>query len=250
MNDFNLYNGVTIEVEGTNKKFHSYRDWGLYIANNNPIGEPKQYTKFIEIPARNGKIDLSEALSGRPVFTSRSIKIYLAGFRDTTTWESVMSSFRNSIMGRVCRIIFDTDPGYFWKGRVGITDFKPIKDFGKFLIDIPEADPYKYSVASSSEPWLWDPFNFETDIIIYTGAIDVDGTHTETILAGFMPTSPQFMVSNIVGGDFTVEYHGRTYLLMQGSQTLPSIIVGGDSDEDLIFTGKATVQIIYRNGSL
>lgn len=250
MNNFNLYNGVTIEVEDTNKTFHSFRDWGLFVANNNPIGEPKQYTNYIEVPARNGLIDLSEALSGRPVFTSREIKIYLAGFRDTTTWESVMSAFRNNVMGRVCKIIFDTDPGYYWRGRIGITDFKPVKEWGKFLLEIPEAEPYKYSVTSSSEPWLWDPFNFETDMIIYTGAFDVDGTHTENIPAGHMPTSPQFMISNMVGSTFTVENRGRTYNLIQGSQILPSIIVGGDSDEELTFTGKARVQIVYRNGSL
>ena len=250
MNDFDIKNGITITVEENNKTYHSYSDWHLYVANNDCIGEPKQYTNYIEVPGRDGKIDLSEALSDKPMFTSREIKIYLAGFRDTTNWESVISSFRNHIMGRVCRIVFDTDPQYYWRGRVGIIDFKPVKEFGKFLLEMPDADPYKYNITSSAEPWLWDPFNFETDMIIYTPSQQITGSGTIDIPAGQMLTCPTFIVADIQSAKFEMMYHGRLYELTQGSNTFPSIMVGGDTAEQFDFTGTAKVQVFYKGGSL
>lgn len=250
MSNVNLFNGVKFTVEGTANEYHSYDDWGLYVTNTDCIGEPKQYTNYIEIPGRNGKIDLSEAISGRQIYTSREIKINLAGTRYRINWDGVISSFRNHINGKVCRIQFDNDPGYFWRGRVCIKDFTSCLDLGKFVVDIPEADPYKYDVNSSAEPWLWDPFNFETGVITQTGSEVITGSGSVTINHGHMLTCPQIVVSDLLSATFTVTYDGTTYPLAVGTNVIPSILVGGENDVTLAFTGSATVQVVYRGGSL
>lgn len=249
MSNVNIFNSVTFIVEDTNESFHTYDDWELYVINTDCIGEPKQYTKYIEIPGRNGLLDLSEAISGRQIYTSRELKIALGGVRYKTSWDSVISTFRNHINGKMCRIIFDNDQAYYWRGRVEIKDFRSALNYGTFTINIPNADPYKYSVQSSGEPWLWDPFNFETGIITHTGAITVDGTETLVIPHGYMLTSPDFVVSNKVG-TLTVTFKGVIYELSSGSNKIPSILIGGDSDATLIFNGKARIEVIYRSGSL
>lgn len=249
MSDVNRFNGITIKVESTNETYHSYDDWGLYVSNTDCIGEPIQYTNYVEVPGRTGKIDLSEALAGRPVFISRDIKISLAGSRYRTNWDSVISGFRNRIMGRVCQITFDNDPLYYWRGRVDVINFSSVMNLGKFDIHLPEAEPYKYSTSSSAEPWLWDPFNFETDMITYLPSQQITGSGTITIPAGHMLTCPQFVVADIVGS-ISVEFNSVTYSLSQGTNVIPSIMVGGDDDVDLDFTGTAKVQVVYRSGSL
>ena len=249
MNKLN-HNAVTIIVEGTDRQYHTFEDWGLYVQNTDCIGEPRQYTRYIEIPGRNGMLDLSETIAGRQVYTSREIKISLAGIRKRKDWDSVISEFRNKINGRVCRFIFDNDPGYFWKGRPVIRDFSSVLNLGTFEVDIPEADPYKYSVLTSVEPWLWDPFNFETDMITYIGAITVSGSASITIPHGHMPACPEFVVSDKTSGTFKVTYDGTDYDLTTGTNKIPSIYVGGDEDVELTFTGTAKVEIVYRSGSL
>lgn len=249
MSRVDLFNSATITVEGTNNSYNTFDDWGLYITNTDCIKEPKQYTRYIEIPGRNGLLDLSEVISGRQIYTSREIKINLSGPRDKTTWSAAMSIARNDINGKVCRVTFDDDIGYYWRGRVVIKDFSSVLDLGKLTISIPNADPYKYSIQSSGEPWLWDPFNFQTGIITYVGAITVSGTASLTIPHGHMPTTPEFVVSNKVG-TLTVAVGSNSYTLNSGSNKIPSIIVGGDSDVELDFTGDARVEVIYRSGSL
>lgn len=244
-----FFNGITITVESSREAFHTLNDWGLYVVNTDYIKEPVQYTKYIEIPGRNGLLDVSEAVAGRQIYTNRMLNIELSGIREKKNWDSVVSAFRNKINGKVCRLTFDNDKEYYWHGRITIKNFLSELSVGKFTLEV-NADPYKYAQTSSSEPWLWDPFNFETGMIIYIGEIVVDGSETITIPKGNMPTCPEFVVSNKISTDFTVTHNGETHNLKNGSNKIPSIFVGGDTDEDIEFTGSATVEVVYRSGSL
>ena len=241
--------GVSIYVEDTGKTYHTLNDWGLALGNTNYIGEPQMETTYIKVPGRNGLIDASEAVSGRRVFTKRPLAFELGGKREARSWDAAISIARNRIHGRVCRLTVDNDPGYFWRGRVYIENFDRFRELGTFTLSIPNADPYKYSTASSAEPWLWDPFNFETGVITYIGAITVSGSETVTIPSGHMATTPEFVVSDKTSQNFTVECDGITYGLTTGTNKIPSIIVGED-EKELTFTGDAKVQIVYRSGSL
>ena len=249
MSNVNLFNGCKFTVESNNEEFHTYDDWNLYIVNTDCIGNPEQYTNYVEVPGRNGRLDMSEVLTGRPVYLGRKLKIELASARPKTMWDATVSYFRNHINGRVCRITFDNDMSYFWRGRVHIDDFSSAMALGKFTVNV-DAEPYKYSIHQSTDPWLWNPFNFETDIITYQGAWTIVGSKTVTIPKGNMPTSPTFVVSNLTGDSIAMAVGGKTYTLGVGSNKFPSVLVNGDSDVELAFTGTATVQIVYRNGGL
>lgn len=245
-----LTNGLSIYVEDTQKTFHTIDDWDFALSNNNYIGDPQMETSYIQVPGREGLIDASEAISGRRIFTKRPLAFNLGGMRERRSWDGIISRLRNDIDGHVCRITLDNDRGYYWHGRVYITDFDRFRGLGSFTLSMPVADPYKISVQSSAEPWLWDPFNFETGVIIQTGAEVISGSGSITIDHGYMLTCPQIVVSDMISSTFKVTYDGTEYALTSGSNTIPAIMVGGDDDVTLTFSGSATVQIVYRSGSL
>ena len=245
-----LTNGISIYVIDTDKTYHTLNDWGFALSNNNYIGDPEMETTYISIPGRDNLLDASESLTGRRVYKKRALAFNLGGVRERLAWDSFISMLRNEIQGRVCHLTIDNDPSYFWKGRVYIEGFDRFQKLGAFTLAVPTADPYKYGVLSSSDPWLWDPFNFETDMITYIGAITVNGTATVTIPHGYMPTCPEFVVSEKTSGTFTVTYDGDVYDISQAVNRIPSIVVGGDQDVTLTFTGTAKVEIVYRSGSL
>ena len=242
--------GISIYVEDTGKTYHTLDEWEMALGNNNYIGDPEMETTYIKVPGRNGLIDATEAISGRRIYKKRQLEFELGGVRDRLNWDSIISGFRNNIDGRICRLTLDNDKSHYWRGRVYIKGFDRFRELGTFTLAVPTADPYKYSVTSSAEPWLWDPFNFETDYITYIGAITVNGTEAVTIPAGHMATSPDLVVSDKTSSSFTVEADSVTYTLAAGSNKIPAIIVGGDSDVELTFSGNAKVQIVYRSGSL
>lgn len=247
MNELSI--GISIHVEDTGKTFHTLDDWGLALGNNNYIGDPEMETTYIQIPGRDGLLDASEALTGRRVYTKRSLAFSLGGVRERLNWDLVISSWRNNINGRICKITLDNDTEYFWRGRTYIQEFDRFQGLGTFTLTVPQAEPYKYTWLTSTEPWLWDPFNFLTGVITYVGAVIVNGTKTVTVPRGHMPTSPIFIVSNKVG-TLTLICGGDTYEMDSASNKYPSIFVGGDTDTEMTFTGNATIEIFYRGGSL
>ena len=245
-----MTNGITIYVEDTNRTFHTITDWNLGLSNNNYIGDPEMETTYISVPGRDGLIDVSEVVSGRRVYKYRALAFELGGLHPTSNWDATISSMRNNIEGRVCRLTLDNDSEYYWRGRVFIQDFDRFRRLGTFTLAVPKADPYKYDVLSSADPWLWDPFNFETGEITQDEAHVITESGSVTIPHGHMPTCPELVVSDRISGTFTVTYDGTTYALENGSNKIPAIMVGGDENVTLAFTGSATVQIVYRGGSL
>lgn len=244
-------NGATITVASTNVTYHTFDDWGLILTNNNYIGDPEQNLDFISVKGRNGLLDISEALTGRPTYKSREIKLELGAFKDRNNWDSIISDLRNKIEGKQIKLTFDNDLAYYWIGRCHIEGFDRMREMGTFTITIPNADPYKYNVVAFNEDWLWDPFNFETGYVTEATEHTIT-SHTEiSIPAGLMPVSPTIIVTNIV--DYlTVQKYGdaRVINLTLGENKVYAITVNDTDESILMFEGNGTFSINYRGGSL
>ena len=245
-----LSNGISIYVEDTNKTYHTLDDWNFALGNNNYISEPEMETNYINVPYRDGLIDASTAITGRPVYKKRQLSFALGGQESPMGWDSLISNIRNAIHGRICRLTLDNDPNYFWRGRVFVEDFDRFRGLGTFKLNVPIAEPYKQSINTSAEPWLWNPFNFLTDMVTYQGAWTISGSKSVTIPAGHMLTVPTFVVSDLVGDSLSMTYDSVAYTLVTGSNKFAEVMVGGDDAVTLAFTGTAKVQIVYRSGSL
>lgn len=240
--------GVTIKLENSSKSYHTYRNWDLVVTNSTPVGAPEQQTNFIEVIGRNSLIDVSDALIGRPSYKSRKITIKLAGIKQRKSWDNVISDFRNKIDGRIIQVIFDNDKQYYYRGRCHVEGFERIYDKGEFTLSIPMADPYKYEVSSVTEPWLWNPFSFVDGVVRNFGEIVVNGTATMMIPKGHMYVVPEFQVSSTT--EIIMSNGVREYKLTAGKNRFPSLLVNGDEEVNLTFTGQGTVTIDYRGGSL
>lgn len=242
--------GATIIIEATGTEFHTVRDWGLTITNSVSISEPEQETKYINVPGANSMLDVSEALTGRPVFKKRKIAIDLAGIDlNEFAWDATISGLRNSVEGRIVHIIFDNDETFYWKGRAHITGYDRAKTCGMLTLELPDADPYKYNINSNVDPWLWDPFDFENDIVPAEPIIDVNGTESVTIPAGYMPTCPRFTVTNMTT-PIVLTANGRKYTMKDGDNYFPALMINGDSAVVMTYTGVGKVLMEYRGGSL
>ena len=67
-----IFLGATINDE------HTLRDWKAAITNADVISVPEANTVILEVPGRNGNLDLSEALTGDVTYRNREIKLELA----------------------------------------------------------------------------------------------------------------------------------------------------------------------------
>lgn len=246
---FTKTKGATIKV--ANKTYHTFNDLDLIITNAVQISDPEQNTSFIEIYGRNSLLDASESLTGYPTYKSRKIEVELAGIDQEENWDGIISEFRNIFDGKIIEITFDNDKAYFWKGRCHITSFDREMSRGKFKLSIPSAEPYKYEVTSSAEPWLWNPFSFRTGVIKPTMAdLQINGSLTITLPRGYMPTTPNLIAKIHATDSLSVTYNNRTFDLTNGRNRFPSIKVNGTEEVELKFDGIGQVTIEYRGGSL
>lgn len=239
---------VKITVEKNGKTLDTLADWGLAVGNNNYIGDPVQETNYVNIPGASAMLDMSEVLTGKPVFKSRPINILLGGKKKRLDWDSIISTFRNEIEGQVVHLTFSNDQFFFWRGRVNVTDFDRTREIGSFKLSIPMADPYKYEIFSSEDEWLWDPFDFENGVIRYIGPITLDNKSI-TVPRGNMLTVPIFEIDSIAES-LMVIVNEKKYVLKEGENRFPQLQVAGQEEVVLQFIGKGSGTIKYRGGSL
>lgn len=64
-----MYHSISF-YDGTSR-FNTYSTWGLVAETRPHVVPPEPKTKYLDLPAGNGRIDLTESLTGFPVFNDR-----------------------------------------------------------------------------------------------------------------------------------------------------------------------------------
>ncbi len=227
---------------------HTFQDWGLLLISIT-VSSPEAKTKVVEVLGGDGSIDLTEAL-GPVRYKNRTLVFSLILIdRKPEKWHEVSSLVRNYCHGKKMRVFIDTDPGYYWEGRVSVESDKQDQIHSTIEISL-DAFPYKYELTDSQEPWKWDSFNFVSGVIRYVGEVNISSVSNQICIPkGDMLTVPEFYVSEI-STSLSVIYGGREYSLRKGKNRFPQIRVGGEEEVILSFKGLGKVKVYYRGGRL
>jgi hypothetical protein len=210
------------------------------------VQPPDVRETYIDIAGMDGELDLSEVLTGYPSYGSRDAKWEFTVI-DRSQWDSVYSRLMNEIHGRRMYVILDEDSKYYYTGRLKVDSFKSKKNTATIVID-GYLDPYKISYAEDSENWLWDPFNFETDVARDYSGLVVNGSATYTIVGSRMPQTPKFKAS---ATGMTVSINGSNpYELSTDYRTPEGFPSLRDREYQMTFSGNGTVNIQFEIGSL
>lgn len=211
---------------------NSLTDYGLAVGNTNYIGEPTMEEFYVDVPG-GGVIDLSDALTGRPVFKQRTISIEVGAMRYKDDWDREMSIFRNRYDGKVCKITFDNDQEWYWEGRVRITNFERTKSLGTFTI-VMTANPYKQKVIPIIDSY------------------DLSGVPKEVDMHSFdIPTEPVFVArDNGMSVATWKQGMGQTmYTLVKDEEfKIPALLT--DTDYKVTVDGSGTVDVYFKEKSL
>lgn len=210
------------------------------------ITHPEPQTTYLQVPGRNGAIDLTE-VNGSVCYNNGSLVLNFVNREKTMQeWHKLVNLLTTKIHGQECKIILDSEPDYYYIGRCTISTVKDNQVSSSLTITA-NCEPYKYETQSRGEPWLWDTFSFVDGVIIQSEYcnVKVDGTYKLSVSHnGGMPVTPIFICST----DMTVNFNGVDYSLKAGSNKIYDIII--DKDTTLIFSGTGTLTIEYRGGVL
>lgn len=227
---------------------HSYKDWGLILKSRPVISPPSPKTLYIDIPASDGIIDLTEWMTGEVKFENRTITCEFNVIDARSRWSNIYSEILDFLHGQQMKVILDEDPTYYYVGRLKVNEWKSDKKTSTITIE-GNVEPYKMELFSSLEDWEWDSFNFETGIVRDYKDIRVDESLTFTIEGTRKSVVPSFIVQSDDGTGLKVKFNGTTYDLPDGTNRVLNIIIK-DGTNTLYFTGNGTVSIDYRGGRL
>lgn len=214
---------------------------------------PEPRTNMVEIPGRNGLLDLTSNL-GPVTYGQRSVWFACMMVDTPRRLTQRYSEILNKYHGQRCRMILDDEPDYYYDGRCSVS--REYLDNGAQAVRLDlDADPLKYPVYASDEDWLWDPFNFETGVIRNYSDIVVNGTKIVDVIGYEQPESPKFYVTLNAGqSSMNMVYDGHTYYLHNGLNSFPAIIVQSEdvhTDIDrFTFRGYGKVSIDMKGGIL
>ena len=220
------------------------RTYKMALKDRHCVQPPVPKSFYQDIPGGDGSLDLSEANAGRITFERRPITLNFGCGYPVSHWPGIFSDILKRFHGKTGKLIFDDDPGYYYIGRMAVSNYERARQLGTFTITA-DADPYKYELTAGDEDWLWDPLDFETGIIREYGNLEVSGTYSLVIDGTEKWIIPEIVVS----ADMQVEFNGQEYSLKKGSNKVYGIVIK-DGENTLRFIGSGTATVKYRGAVL
>lgn len=190
---------------------HTYNDWGLIPKSRPVISPPVPKTLYVDIPGADGLLDLTNALSDDVKYENRTITFEFNVLDARNRWSNIYSAILDYLHGQSMKIILDEDPTYYYMGRVQVNEWKSDKRTSTITIEA-NVEPYKMNVVSTAEDWLWDPFNFETDVIRNYSNMEFDRINNSSqvfypIVKGRKWVVPTITVTSEDGSDINLSVY-------------------------------------------
>lgn len=125
--------------------YDAWDDWHIVSSSRPVINPPEQKTNYIEIPGASGAIDLSEALTGYPVYNNRSGSFEMYVVNDYGEWQDRYDELTNFFNGSEMHIVLEDDPDWYYKGRVKVNEWQSNENWSTIVLNY-TVDPYKWSI--------------------------------------------------------------------------------------------------------
>lgn len=227
---------------------NTWTDWHLIPSTRPLVNPPKPNTKGIQVPGRNGTLDMSKVLTGYMTYQNRTGSWEFIVENGHWDWATAYSTIMGYLHGQDMCCVFEDDEQYFYKGLLSVNSWKSDKSWSLITIDY-DLYPYKRTIQYSDEDWLWDPFNFETDYIkSYNTTISAGSSVTWTIQGSQEIVKPVIDSST---SNVTATYNSASHALTSGSHTYDWFTTQS-ANKTIKFTNNgasaATVKIHYRGG--
>lgn len=204
---------------------HSIIDWDLLMVSKSiPLPEPK--TISVDIPGRDGKIDLSNAF-GEIKYENRTLTFDFDIFSNPSDWWELREKIAQTLYDKKIKIILDQDSNYYYLGRCKITSFTTTFTVAHISIEC-DCEPFKYKLTETS----------------ISNNLVAGETYTFSNLD--KSVIPIFELSD----EATVEFEGNSYSLSAGTHKVLDIIFKRGNNYIKIISGTGTMKLTYQEATL
>lgn len=189
--------------------------------------EPK--LNLIEIPGADGAVDFSEQPGGRVTYNTRKITWTFALYPGEN-WDDKHRQVNNALNGRRCPITLDTDPEYYYLGRLSVSKHN-VEGLLRQIIVEAICQPYKLRQLPSSKT-LALTTSYKTLLLL---------NERKPVIPTITLTAPA-----------TLRWKGQTINLNAGEHKILDIELqaGENLLEAKVTSGTGSLTVTYQEGSL
>lgn len=158
-----LYNNHKVNFDGVNigagDTRHTSLDWFLAPTDRPSIDKAPLKEHYIDIPGTNGGLDLTESLTGFPLYdyiegeiefdilNERKLPILNNNFElineKEISWEILNRDIRSFLNGKERYMMLEDDPSWYYKGRFGVEKYDSSDDSHSKITIKYKVYPYK-----------------------------------------------------------------------------------------------------------
>lgn len=213
--------GITIILDG--ESVHTGNDLDL-VQEKKEIGKPKIQSYTVEVPGRNGLLNLTKGLTGRVMYNNRSLSFQYFG-TGTRSRLLELDTLMSRYHGQTIRIIDDDHPDHYYEGEVSVdTEFKSNYIIISLTVD---AQPFRLKTAKTVRS---QTLNGSVTLRLENESIEVYPVITVT-------------------AETSITFNGATFKLSAGSYTSENILFkAGTNVLEVSGTGKITIE--YQEGAI
>jgi hypothetical protein len=240
-----MYHSLIFLDDFLEDEINTHDDWHIVPSSRPIFATPEVKKHIIEIPGANGSIDLTESLTGYPVFKNRKGSLEFIVLNDYTPWYELYSEIMAYLHGKQRIVKLEDDPNWYYEGRFELKEYKSYRSWSTVTIDY-ELYPFKTSIMSSIEikPSLK---NIEVSPST-TSTMPVSVVLTDADY-GTVPVKPTFIVKRTygaAGNPFIIDFRNpKLNISVQHQISDMDVSLNTPKDflyEDMIFLGpEATI---------
>lgn len=229
---------------------NTYDDLKLVPSSRPVISAPALKEVYVDIPGANGSIDLSEVVSGCPVYQNREGDLEFVvlngnytGFASYDTWINRYTEILNFLHGREIEMSLEDDPDYYYRGRFSVDEWESTKDYSLLKIKY-NLEPFKWASKSSLET---KPNLKDITVNSFDPGLTLHLTEDDTGIAPVIPTfvsnaAMTVICQNSIGENVTKQ--------IQNGRTTDQEIRFTGGDTKLTFKGSGVVSLDFYEGRL
>lgn len=140
-----MYHSITIG------NMNTWTNWHLIPASRPLVSSPAVNKKMVEVPGRNGLLDLTEALTGTPTYGNRTGSWEFYVMHDYWgNWVLCYSAIMNYLHGKTFRVVLEDDPDHYYEGRLSVQNWNSPKDYSRIIIEY-ELGPYRTHSSTGAQ---------------------------------------------------------------------------------------------------
>lgn len=201
--------------------------YGMYLKWRK-LSAPTVKSNYKSVIGMQGDADLTEAL-GDVFYENRILDLGMK--HPSSDWQADYDGMLNNYHGQNVRISFGNDTGWYWSGRLSISEYSS-KD---------------HSLSMSASVFPFKRATEKTVITANINAVDEAAASTIQLTGSRLKVSPLLTVTS--EGDITIKWGTTTVSLPAGEHYVDGLTVGS-AGLTIKAWGVGTLKIEYRKGSL